>query len=546
MSSLLVDRDELFEEAEFLEGQLASESGVRKPNEYPKDPHLYFKEILKVEYVWPVMTEIMKACLEPPHRVMVKSGHKTGKSWFAGGFINWFYDNFDPSQLIQIAPTLQSVEDIVWKEVRMHRQRAGLPGLMPKAPLIWSSPDHFAKGMTATCGEALQGRHGIRSCFLFDEGVGIDPVFWEVVRTMFKPEEGHIWIVFTNPTDTTSQAFAEDHSTNADGSPRWRTFTLDCLEHPNVVAALNNQKPPIPAAVSLAQVNEWVETWCDPVQPIEAKPSDLEWPPNSGKWWRQGPIFQARCRGLWPEGGTYSVWSELLWAMCESNWCPVSPEWIPEIGCDVARFGDDYTSFHVRWGHNSVHHESVNGWNLVKTYERLQALAAEWAKKYSASRPASAKPLDPKEIPLKIDDDGLGGGVTDFLQAEGYTVVPIGAGTRSMSGRYPNMRSEVWFQIADRARMGMLGLARLPKNVKSRLRQQAMAVEWAPNAAGQRVVEPKDHTKEKIGRSPDDMDAMNLAYLEGWGMESPPVIEGGTPPKDVMRPEPTRKKGIFG
>ncbi|HZY87449.1 MAG TPA: hypothetical protein VFE78_21610, partial [Gemmataceae bacterium] len=31
--------------------------------------------------------------------------------------------------------------------------------------------------------------------------------------------------------------------------------------------------------------------------------------------------------------------------------------------------------------------------------------------------------------------------------------------------------------------------------------------------AGRRTVEKKEETKKKIGRSPDSMDAMNLAYL---------------------------------
>ena len=42
-----------------------------------------------------------------------------------------------------------------------------------------------------------------------------------------------------------------------------------------------------------------------------------------------------------------------------------------------------------------------------------------------------------------------------------------------------------------------------------------MAVEWEMTSQGQRKVEPKDVTKEKLaGQSPDDMDAFNLAYYE--------------------------------
>jgi hypothetical protein len=39
-----------------------------------------------------------------------------------------------------------------------------------------------------------------------------------------------------------------------------------------------------------------------------------------------------------------------------------------------------------------------------------------------------------------------------------------------------------------------------------------MAPTWKLDSAGRRVVERKDETKKAIGRSPDDADAMNLAY----------------------------------
>jgi hypothetical protein len=43
---------------------------------------------------------------------------------------------------------------------------------------------------------------------------------------------------------------------------------------------------------------------------------------------------------------------------------------------------------------------------------------------------------------------------------------------------------------------------------------QAMAPSWKLDNAGRRVVEPKAKTKQKIGRSPDDMDGLHLAYFE--------------------------------
>jgi hypothetical protein len=44
------------------------------------------------------------------------------------------------------------------------------------------------------------------------------------------------------------------------------------------------------------------------------------------------------------------------------------------------------------------------------------------------------------------------------------------------------------------------------------LKRQALAPTWKVDGQGRRVVESKDETKKRIKRSPDDMDALNLAY----------------------------------
>jgi hypothetical protein len=61
----------------------------------------------------------------------------------------------------------------------------------------------------------------------------------------------------------------------------------------------------------------------------------------------------------------------------------------------------------------------------------------------------------------------------------------------------------------------------IPQDVLHRLRSQAIAPTCKPDMAGRRVVERKEETKKKIGRSPDDMDAVNLAHVP-WDAEPIP------------------------
>lgn len=533
-------------------------TSVRNEHDYAGDPVGYARDILGIKYLWETQQQILRALLEPPYRVMVPSGHNVGKSFIAAVAANWWFDSFDPSLVISTAPTAQSVEQILWKEIRVMRARAGLPGLMPRAPMMYTSPDHLAQGFTARDATSFQGRHDDRILFIFDEAVGIDAVFWQALASMFKPDGRHACLVPFNPTDPSSHAYHEDHSTDEKGEPKWKTFRLSSLDHPNIAAELVGEPPPVPAAVSVSQINDWVHSqgWFDPVEEGDIQPGDIEWPPEiksadgtvvckgSGKFFRPGPEGQARALGMWPSGGAYTVWSELVWRFCIERSFGHRPDEQPEIGCDVARYGNDYTSIHVRWGRSSEYHQSVNGWSSDKILDRLIELADHWALRCTNEREPTARPIEPKTIAIKIDDDGVGGAVSDFGRRRGYRFVPIGAGTSSTSGRYPNKRSELWFQTAAKAGQGLIGLSKI-KTVHSRMWQQLHTVRWMLNRAGQREVEPKDITKEKIGRSPDDADSLNLAYFD----DGSDIAKYVTVEQESRRGVPERPQGrrkLFG
>jgi hypothetical protein len=104
----------------------------------------------------------------------------------------------------------------------------------------------------------------------------------------------------------------------------------------------------------------------------------------------------------------------------------------------------------------------------------------------------------------------------DRLGELGFCVIPVNAsGSPLKSADYPNRRSELWFVTANKAAAGLISFARLEQDIRSKLRTQAMAPTWKLDSAGRRVVEKKEETKEKLKRSPDDMDAVNLAYWDG-------------------------------
>ena len=214
----------------------------------------------------------------------------------------------------------------------------------------------------------------------------------------------------------------------------------------------------------------------------------------------------------------------------------------------MARFGDDYTAIHIRWGTRSLLHERHNGWSTDKTAARLRQLADEWAARATAVRQETAAPIRPQQILVKVDGDGMGVGVLD--NAHGYRFVPVCASSTPLrSSEFTNRRPELWFTTARLAVMGRLDLSALDRDTKARLRQQAMAPRWEARS-GLIWLEPKEDTKDRLGMSPDDMDALNIAYALAGANEIPQFVD--TKPAAVQpatRGAPAReqgRRGLFG
>jgi len=495
--------------------------------QYQNRPVEYASEILNVRW-WEKQQEIARLCLEPPYRVLVPSAHGCGKSFTGAGLISWWYDTRDPGVVLTTAPTRREVEDLLWSEVRLQRLAAGLKGFRGmKAPELWSSPEHYAKGFTAQKGESFQGRHHKRMLFLMDEAIGVDSIFWETTRSMFAATGEHAWVCFFNPTDTSSQAYQE-WLTAGDGYPErgWHVVQMAAKDHPNIALELAGRPPLIPGAVRLAQLHDWVKQWTTPINREDAIATlDFEWPPGSEQWYRPGPLFEARAAGMWPSQATYSVWSNWLWNACEKSVGEILKNSIPEIGCDMARFGDDFTDIHIQDGGVSIHHETHNGWSLDQTAGRLKQLCKQMVELCIKKNPDFCTGLTPQEIPCKIDVDGMGAGVVDM--GDGYNFIGL-SGSMVLDGDYKNLRSQLWFSTANQAKDGLVHLARLPDDMLALLRQQAVSPVYKINVKGQLELEPKEKTKERLKRSPDSMDAMNLAYFPGQTFEAPPLVDDPT------------------
>lgn len=461
---------------------------------YRRHPEKYCEEILGL-----VLTKMQrKACrmFVKERRLAILASHGVGKSLLMAALINWFFDCFPESVALSTAPTARQVNDVVWKEVR--RLRAGRPGLLPKAPRMEVSATHYAVGYTSSQGDSFQGIHSPGGVLIgFDEATGIAAPFYESSEGMLVDELCY-WLAICNPTDPTCKL--KEYCDKG----KFPTLTISALEHENVIAQLEGKPAPIKGAVTLDYVNRALKDWCQKVPVETITPLDIEFPVGSGNWYRPGPLFEGRVLGRWPTSSINNIWTEAHFNGCLTR-IEIKPEWELEIGCDVARYGDDNTTIWGVRGPCVLECMAYNGQSTTTTVGFIVQMIKNHVRDNEAAQ----------LVLIKVDfSGGMGAAIVDRLLELGYNAVAINSSETAIDFEaYPNKRSELWYGSRDRAEVFQLDLSRVDADNLAKLKQDLLAVRYKLNSRGQTVVEEKDLLKKpgRLERSPDWADGLNLA-----------------------------------
>lgn len=165
------------------------------------------------------------------------------------------------------------------------------------------------------------------------------------------------------------------------------------------------------------------------------------------------------------------------------------PDGQEELGVDVARMGKDKVAIYRR-----------KGMKITGFLEFSKIRTTDTAK-----RSADFISWNP-DVPIKVDDTGVGGGVTDWLVDNKLYAVDVNNGERAADpDRYPNAISEMWFHLAD-----IIDEVDIPDDKE--LIQQLSRRRFKYDSKGRRCVESKDEYKSRYGHSPDKADAILLCF----------------------------------
>jgi phage terminase large subunit len=430
-----------------------------------RDPAWFAREVLGVHW-WSKQVEIAEA-VRDHRRTAVRSGHGVGKTYVAAGVALWFLYSFPDSRVISTAPTWQGVEKLLWHEInRLHTgARFPLGGQCMNVELKLTD-GRFAVGLSSdpARAEAFQGHHAPNILVIFDEASGIDPRIFEAAEG-YMTTRGARMLLIGNPTQLAGTFFDAFH----ERSDEYRTLHVSALDSP----AITGEKVPDETRDRLTGP-EWVTD------------KQASWGPDS-------PLFHVRVLGNFSRVANDTVVALATIEAAQQRELPADPALQRVVlGCDVARFGSDETVLAERIGNRVRILDTWVGKPTTYTVGRIRAQARTYPEPH---------------LSIVVDDVGVGGGVTDQLREAELPVQAFNGGHRARSDAYPNRRSEVWFQAAEQ-------LAEIDLDGDDRLAADLSAPRYTMNSRGQRVVELKEQTKKRLGRSPDRADAVLLTLVQ--------------------------------
>ena len=433
------------------------------------DPVAWVAERLG-EHLWTKQAEIARS-VAAHRRTAVQSCHGAGKSYTAARIAAWWLDTHAPGDafVVSTAPTYSQVRAILWREIHRAHVKGHLPGHVNQSEWwIGGEIVGFGRKPSDYDPDAFQGIHARAVLVLIDEACGVPKSLWDAASTLVTNEDSRI-LAIGNPDDPSS-FFAQVCRVDSG----WSVLKIAASDTPNFSG---EDVPPEIKPLLISPL--WVEE------------RRIEWGADS-------PLYVAKVTGEFPAFASDAV-VPYSWAkQCQTLDAPLPDDGSVALGIDVGA-GGDQSVIRERRGNTAGRQWSDHSADP----EILVNLAMLALRETGASS-------------INIDTIGVGYGVAGHLRDQcreaglEVDVVSINVAERAQDPtRFINLRAELWWEVGrDLSKDEAWDLAEVDDGVISQL----VAPKYSVARGGRIQVEAKDDVRRRIGRSPDDADALLLAF----------------------------------
>lgn len=454
-----------------------------------------------VTSVEPVGVRAVKCVMVDSARRLYLAGRDmvpTHNSQLAAYIILWWIACHPPGEAVVVttAPTFRQVRAILWRYVGRTHTAAKLPGRVTQTE--WHLDHSGENYRMPRAGEelvafgskpadqdpsAFQGIHARYVLVVVDEAGGVEGPLWDAIDSLVTNDDCRV-LAIGNPDNPQS------HFAGICKSPLWNTIHISALDTPNLTGE------PVP---------EWMRTLIVTSGWVEERKRD---------WGETSPVYVAKVLGQFPVDASDGVIPYSAVQACRRE-LPAAATTPVELGVDVGASSDgDQTVVRERCGQRLGRVWRYREANHVKLAASITAVIRETG-----------------ATKVKIDSTGVGHGIADIL-TDGYVtgrhraeVCPVNFGAAAREPqRYANVRAELHWGFRELVAGYTLDLSALNSEPGSDgVVSELCATRWTIDGTGRTRVEEKSEVRKRLGRSPDDTDAILLAWYQpqtSWGWAS--------------------------
>lgn len=438
-----------------------------------------------------------------------KAGHGVGKSTFTSWIILWLMSTRPHFAGVVTANTKEQLIRKTWRELAVWHRRCITHHWFKYNATSFHHVNHTntwrcdATPWSEHNSEAFAGLHngGRGQAMIFDEASGISDKIYEVAEGAMSDPDA-FWFLFGNPTKRSGRFYDAWHKF----ARRWTKFTVDARK-----AMAANKK----------RLQEIIEDW--------GLDSDY---------------VRVRVLGEFPEQDVATLipaeWLDRALSRVVVGCERFKPIW----GLDVARFGDDRSALAMR--RHRMLMEPIRFWQGLDGIQLAERVRALWQNALEDDKPSA----------ICIDVIGVGASVYDQLtrmQGAGQLGDTMILGVNvsesaAVQDKFARLRDELWWRarswfekldcsmrndVEKRTSWELEGNEEpLFMDTDTVIRKAPITDElrdilfsFLPN--GKIKLEPKQDTKERLGRSPDGADAFVLTFADSDTLLEAETVRSG-------------------
>lgn len=439
--------------------------------DYSHDPVRFVREVLHVKDIAPYQAKILET-LVTDRRVCTRSPHGAGKSALAAWALLWALFSLGDDTKIVTTASVHRQTKFLWREIKKWAGRASFdprPTILDMS-LRFAERNIEAFAVASDDPYSVEGIHGDHVFLIFDEAKAISEDYFDALEGALSAGDTYALMLSTP------------------GQPSGRFFDIHARR---------------------AGLTDWTPIHVTLSECISAGRISAKWADDRKKQWGENsPVYKMRVCGEFCDSEDNLI--PLSWIeAANERWQARNGkgEGNPTYGVDPARYGEDQTAI----------------CRLVGSVCEKITYHAQQSTMQTAGRVAA---LVDKTTPVGVDVVGLGSGVFDRLEEQGYNVIPVNVAEAATDERgkpltdksgqlhFINKRSALWWMLREALDVDNPDALALPPDDK--LTGDLSAPMWDYTSSGKIRVESKDDLRARLGgRSTDSADSLALAVYAG-------------------------------